>query len=752
MTATKTSYATCPLCEATCGLEIVTRGREVLSIRGDDLDVFSRGYICPKAYSLKELDADRDCIREPMVRRGDQWLNVSWDEAFAEIEQGLTPILQEHGRDALAIYAGNPNAHNLASLLYLPVLIHASKSHNFYSASTVDQMPKQVSAGLMFGTVLSVPVPDLERTEYLLLLGANPLVSNGSLMTAPDMRGRLRRLRQRGGKIVVIDPFRTRTAQEADAHHFIRPGYDAHLLFAMVHTLFAEGLVKPGRLAEHLDGLEQVRELAQFFAPEKVAAVCGIDAETIRTLARELAAAPRAAVYGRIGTCTQEFGTLASWLVDVLNVLTGNLDREGGAMFTRAAAGSRNTIGVSGKGRGVRFGRWKSRVRGLPEVYGELPAVCLAEEIETPGKGQVRALITIAGNPALSTPNSERLQQSLGMLDFMVSVDMYLNETTRYANVILPPPPTLTHSHYDLALYQLAVHNVAHYSAPVLEREAGMLDEWEILLRLAAILGGQGAQADIQLIDDMSMSALIQREVATPGSNIEGRDPAELLSALAPRRGSERMLDFMLRSGPYGDGFGAQENGLSLAVLEALPHGVDLGPLQPRIPEILRTPSGKIELAHPSFVADVDRLRSSLERAREKANGQMLLIGRRDLRSNNSWMHNLNVLTKGKERCTLLVHPGDATRLALVDGEMACVTSRAGAVEIPVEVTDAIMPGVVSIPHGWGHNLPGTRMRVAREHAGVNTNILTIAEVVDPLSGNAVLNGVAVTVERARSS
>jgi anaerobic selenocysteine-containing dehydrogenase len=752
MTATKTSYATCPLCEATCGLEIVTRGREVLSIRGDDLDVFSHGYICPKAYSLKELDEDSDCIREPMVRRGDQWLNVSWDEAFAEIERGLAPILQEHGRDALAIYAGNPNAHNLASLLYLPILIHASKSHNFYSASTVDQMPKQVSAGLMFGTVLSVPVPDLERTEYLLLLGANPLVSNGSLMTAPDMRGRLRRLRQRGGKIVVIDPFRTRTAQEADAHHFIRPGYDAHLLFAMVHTLFTEGLVKPGRLAEHLDGLEQVRELAQFFAPEEVAAVCGIDAETIRVLARDLAAAPRAAVYGRIGTCTQEFGTLASWLVDVLNVLTGNLDREGGAMFTRAAAGSRNTTGVSGKGRGVRFGRWKSRVRGLPEVYGELPAVCLAEEIETPGKGQVRALITIAGNPALSTPNSDRLQQSLGMLDFMVSVDMYLNETTRYANVILPPPPTLTHSHYDLALYQLAVHNVAHYSAPVLDREAGMLDEWEILLRLAAILGGQGAQADIQLIDDMSMSALIQREVATAGSNIEGRDPAELLSALAPRRGSERMLDFMLRSGPYGDGFGTRENGLSLAVLEALPHGVDLGPLHPRIPEVLRTPSGKIELAHPAFVADVDRLRTSLERAREKANGQMLLIGRRDLRSNNSWMHNLNVLTKGKERCTLLVHPGDATRLALVDGEMACVTSRAGTVEIPVEVTDAIMPGVVSIPHGWGHNLPGTRMRVAREHAGVNTNILTVAEVVDQLSGNAVLNGVAVTVERARSS
>ena len=747
MTDTKTSYATCPLCEATCGLEIVTRGREVLSIRGDEQDVFSHGYICPKAYSLKELDADRDCIREPMMRRGDQWLKVSWDDAFAEVERGLLPILQERGRDALAVYVGNPNAHNLASLVYLPVLLHAAKTHNFFSASTVDQMPKQVTAGLMFGTILSIPVPDLERTEFLLLLGANPLVSNGSLMTAPDMRGRLRSLRQRGGKIVVIDPVRTRTAQEADEHHFIRPGHDAHFLFAMVHTLFAENLVAPGRLAEHLDGLEQVREIAQPFAPERVAEACGIEAETIRALARELAAAPRAAVYGRIGTCTQEFGTLASWLVDVLNVLTGNLDREGGAMFPRAAAGARNASGTPGKGRGVRFGRWKSRVRGLPEVYGELPASCLAEEIETPGEGQVKALITLAGNPALSTPNSQRLQQSLGTLEFMVSVDMYLNETTRFANVILPPPPSLARSHYDLALYQLAVHNVAHYSAPVIERETGMPDEWEIFLRLAAILGGQGAQADIRLLDDMSLATLIQREVATAGTSVEGRDPGELLAALKPRRGPERMLDFMLRSGPYGDGFGAKEGGLSLAVLEDHPHGVDLGPLQPRIPEVLRTISGKIELAPAPIVEDVARLRASLDRA----NGHMLLIGRRDLRSNNSWMHNLHVLAKGKDRCTLLVHPDDAARLALVNGDRACVTSQAGTVEIPVEVTDTIMPGVVSIPHGWGHALPGTQMRVAREHAGVNTNILTVEENVEPLSGNAILNGIAVTVERAKA-
>src|SRR5438874_9371335 len=747
MTATKISYATCPLCEATCGLEIETCGREIISIRGDSQDVFSQGYICPKAYSLKELHSDRDCIREPMLRRGDQWLRVSWEDAFAEIERGLMPIIQQDGRDALAFYIGNPNAHNLASLLYLPVLLHASGTHNIFTASTVDQMPKHVAAGLMFGTLFSIPVPDLERTEYLLLLGANPLVSNGSLMTAPDMRGRLRRLRQRGGKVVVIDPYRTRTAQEADEHHFIRPGYDAHFLFALVHTLFAEGLVAPGKLAEHSAGIEQVRVLAEPFAPERVAAACGIAASAIRSIARELAAAPRAAVYGRIGTCTQAFGTLTSWLVDVLNVLTGNLDREGGAMFPKAAAGARNANGTPGRGRGVRFGRWKSRVRGVPEYYGELPASCLAEEIDTPGQGQVKALITLAGNPALSTPNSHRLQQALGTLKYMVSVDIYLNETTRHANVILPPPPALARSHYDLALYQLAVHNVAHYSPPVIEREPGTLDEWEIFFRLAAILGGQGAQADIQLLDDMSLATLIQREVATAGTSVEGRDPGELLAALKPRRGPERLLDFMLRSGPYGDGFGAKEGGLSLAVLEDHPHGVDLGPLQSRIPEVLRTISGKIELAPAPIVEDVARLRASLDRA----NGRMLLIGRRDLRSNNSWMHNLHVLAKGKDRCTLLVHPDDAARLALVNGDRACVTSQAGTVEIPVEVTDTIMPGVVSIPHGWGHTLPGTQMRVAREHAGVNTNILTVEENVDPLSGNAILNGIAVTVERAKA-
>lgn len=744
MDATRTSYNTCPLCEATCGLEIVTRGHEVLSIRGDEQDVLSHGYICPKAYSLKELHSDPDRIRAPMIRRGEQWHTVSWDEAFAEIERNLLPIVQQHGRNALAMYVGNPNAHNVSSLLYLPMVILSAKTQNNYSATSVDQLPKQITAGLMFGTGLSVPIPDIDHTMYMLLLGANPLVSNGSLMTAPDMRGRIRKLRQRGGKLVVIDPYRTRTAQEADEHQYIRPGYDAHFLFALVHTLFAENLVAPGKLSEHIAGLEEVRQLAQRFTPEQVAPLCGIDADAIRRIARELAASEKAVVYGRIGTCTQEFGTLASWLVDVLNVLTGNLDREGGAMFPKAAAGARNTNGKGGSGRGINVVRWKSRVRGLPEFFGELPASCLAEEIETPGTGQVKALITIAGNPALSTPNSDRLQKALGTLEYIVSVDMYLNETTRNANVILPPPSALARSHYDLAFYQLVVHNVANYSSPLFALEAEEMDEWHIFLRLAGILSGQGASADIDMLDDFAMMTLIKRDVALPGSRIEGRNPAEILAALKPRRGPERMIDFLLRSGPYGDGFDSTQEGLSLATLEANPHGVDLGPLQPRIPEVLRTASGKIELAPPMIVADVERLNASLGRTHDS----MLLIGRRELRSNNSWMHNLHVLTKGKDRCTLHISTHDASRLGLADGELATVRSRVGSVDIPVEIVETIMPGVVSIPHGWGHTLSGTQLHVATEHAGVNTNILTDEEAFDALSGNAALNGIGVTVEK----
>jgi anaerobic selenocysteine-containing dehydrogenase len=743
---TQTALRTCPLCEATCGLEITLDGDQVVSIRGDREDVFSHGFVCPKGAALRELHDDPDRLTTPLIKGADgEFRAASWDEAFELIDAKLTPILQRD-RNAVAQYRGNPNAHVLANMLYGTVLSRALGTRNLYSASTADQFPKQLASGLMFGGATTVPVPDVDRTMHMLVLGANPLASNGSLMTAPDMRGRLRSLRARGGKLVVVDPRRSRTAEEADEHHFIRPGTDAHLLFALINVLYADGLVNPGERIETLtNGLDQIRNLAEPFTPDAVAPVTGIDAAEIRRIARELAAAETAVVYGRIGTCTQAYGTLASWLIDVLNLLTGNLDSPGGAMFPMAAAGHANAAGTPGKGRGVRTGRWHSRLRQLPEVLGELPVVALAEEIDTPGDGQIKALITVCGNPVLSTPNSDRLDNALAQLEFMVAVDIYVNETTRHADVILPAPSPLRRSHYDLALYMFAIRNVANYSPPALPPLPEFPDEWVTLLRLAGIAAGMGPHADIDAFDDGVVRTLIDRELKTAESKIFGRTTEEILSELEPRIGPERLLELMIRTGPYGDGFGADPDGLTLAKLEAAPHGVDLGALKPRLPEVLRTPSGMIELAPEPLVADVERLRESLHATPP----EFVLVGRRQLRSNNSWMHNLPLLVKGKPRCTLHVHPEDATRHGLADGQEASVSSRTGTVKASVEVTDAIMPGVISLPHGWGHSLPGSQTRVAEAHAGVNSNILADELLFDVPSGNAVLNGIPVTLAPA---
>ena len=746
MSDIRTVYRACNLCEAICGLEIKVDGPQIVSIRGDEDDPFSRGHICPKAVALLDVHEDPNRLRRPMRKVDGQWLELSWDDAFELAAEKLAAIVAQHGNDAVGFYIGNPSVHNIGTLLHVVPLARTLKTHNAFSATSVDQLPSQLTALLMFGHQFMIPIPDIDRTDHLVILGANPFASNGSLMTAPDYPGRLRELRARGGKLVVVDPRRSKTAEEADEHLFIRPGTDAHFLFAIVHTLFADRLVSLGDLAGHVSGVDDVERLARDFAPDDVAPVCGIDAHTIRRTARELAAAPRAAVYARIGTCTQEFGTLASWLVDVVNCLTGNLDCAGGVMFTKPATGSANTGGTPGAGRGVRFGRRRSRVRGLPEMFGELPVVCLAEEIDTPGDGQVRGVITVAGNPVLSTPDSGRLDRALASLEFMVSVDIYKNETTRHANVILPPEGVLARGHYDLAFYQLSIRNIANYSPPVVDLEPGEMAESEILLRLANVVSGEGVATDPTALDDIVVAGLVQKAVQRSGSNVEGRDPDELVAALASRSGPERILDLMLRTGPYGDGFGADPSGLSLAVLEASPHGVDLGPLQPRIPEVLRTPSGKVELAPKPIADDVARLGASLERGR---NGEMVLIGRRDLRSNNSWMHNLDILVKGKVRCTLHVHPDDAARLGVVSGGAACVRSRTGEVAVTVEVTDAIMPGVVSIPHGWGHGIGGTDLSVAAGRPGVNSNLLADGDLFDPLSGNAVLNGIPVNVEAA---
>jgi anaerobic selenocysteine-containing dehydrogenase len=730
---TALAFRTCPLCEATCGLTITTDGSDVLSVRGDPDDVTSGGFLCPKGVALGALHHDPDRLTTPLVRRDGVLVPATFDEAWAEIEARLPPLLAAHGRNAVAVYLGNPVAHDHAATLYAPVLIHAVGTDQRYSASTVDQMPKQVASALMFGTGLSIAIPDVDRTQYLLVLGANPLVSNGSLFTAPDMPGRLRALRKRGGRLVVVDPRRTRTARAADEHLAIRPGADALLLAAMAQVLFADGLV----LSEmpHVSGVDEVAEAVAPYPPEAVEAACGIPAATIRRLAHELAAAPSAAVYGRIGTCTTPFGTVTSWLVDVLNTLTGNLDRPGGVLFPAAAAGGANTAGPHGSGRGVRIpGSRRTRVRGLPSALGEFPVAALAEEIDTPGPGRVRALITVGGNPVLSTPHSARLEAALGQLEFMVSVDAYLNETTRHADVVLPAPSPLTRGHYDLTFTQFATRNFARWSPPVFPA-GDRPGDGEMMLRLAAIAAGTTSDA----LDHQVVLRAAAAAAADPCSPVHGRDPAGLVAALGPRRGADRLLDLLLRTGPYGDGFGAKPAGLTLDVLAAAPHGIDLGPLQPRLPDVLRTPSGTVELAPPAIIADAERLAELLS-----PSDGLVLVGRRDLRSNNSWMHNLPAMVKGADRCTLHVHPADAASLGLADGGRARVTSRVGELEVPVTVTDDIRPGVVSLPHGWGH--ARNAGAVASAHAGVNSNVLTDDVPTDPLSGNAVLNAIPVTV------
>ena len=722
------------------------RDGAVARIRGDRADVFSHGFLCPKGPALKQLHEDPDRLRRPLVKRDGHHVEVDWPEAWREVALLLTPVVEEHGRNAVALYLGNPSAHSLSAALYLRSLAHGLGTYNRFSASTVDQAPKQVAAGYMFGSPVAVPVPDLDRARYVLILGANPYVSNGSLCTAPDFPGRLEAIQGRGGKVVVVDPRRSRTAEAADEWIAIRPGTDAHLLAAMAHVLFADGRADPGaHVGAAVNGLDELRAALAPFTSEAMAPVCGVDADTIRRLAHELADAPTAAVYGRIGTCTQAFGTTASWLVDVLNVLTGNLDRPGGAMFARPATGNATTRGESGQGKGFRIGRGSSRVRGLPEVMGEYPAVALAEEIDTPGEGQVRALVTVAGNPVLSTPDGAGLDAALATLDGMVSVDCYLNETTRHADVILPPPSTLERSHFDVALLQFAVRNVANYSPPVLDRVDGEPDEWEILVTLGEIARGVPPdRVDVAAVDEEAAAALVHSAVKDPTSNVHGRAADELLAAASAsgRGGPERLLDIMLRTGPYGDGFGADPDGLTLDRLVAAPHGVDLGPLEPRLPGLLRTPSGRIELSPPELLADLPRLAATAV----PDEGQVVLVGRRTLRSNNSWMHNLAVLTKGRPQCTLQVHPVDAERLGLADGEPARVRSAVGLVAVPVEVTDGIRPGVVSLPHGWGHDVDGVALEVARRRPGASFNRLADTGTFDPLSGNAVLNGIPVEV------
>ncbi len=732
----RTALRICPLCEATCGLTLTIEGTRVTHARGDRDDVFSKGFICPKGASFGAVDSDPDRLRTPLVRRDGELREATWEEAFDAVAAGIRPVVERYGPNSVGVVLGNPNVHTMAGALYPTVLLAGLGTRSVFTASTVDQMPKHVSSGLLYGDANAIPVPDLDHTDHLLLIGANPLESNGSLCTAADFPGKLKALKARGGTLVVIDPRRTRTAKLADRHIAVRPGTDALLLAAMVQVLHAEGLVDP---TPHVEGVEELADALREFTPEAVAPACDVDAGLIRTLARELAAAPTAAVYGRIGSCTVPHGTLASWLVDVLNILTGNLDRPGGALFPQAATDK--TPRPAGPGRGFALGRWHSRVSRHPEAKGELPLSALAEEIDTATEeGEpVRALLAVAANPVLSAPDGDRLDKALGSLDFMVSVDPYLNETSRHAHVVLPPPPPSQSPHHDFAFNTLAVRNQVRYTRPAIPLEPGRMAETEILARLIlAVTGMHGA--DPAAVDQMVIDQTLAKAVKEPHSPVHGHDPREVAGRLTGGTGPERRLDMMLRLGPYGDGFGVRPDGLTLEKLLAHPHGIDLGPLRSRLPQPLKTRSGRVELLPGPIAEDLPRLRAALA---ERPEG-LVLVGRRHLRSNNSWMHNVPALTGGSNRCTLHIHPEDAERLGVQDGAPVRVKGPGGEVTAPAEVTDAVRRGVVSLPHGWGHDRPGTRLSHASTDPGVNVNQLLDGRLLDPLSGNAVLNGVPV--------
>ncbi|MBX7468004.1 molybdopterin oxidoreductase family protein [Streptomyces sp. NPDC001571] len=730
----RTALRICPLCEATCGLSLTVEGARVTGARGDADDVFSQGFICPKGASFGEIDADPDRLTTPLVRRDGTLVPATWDEAFDLIAARLPALVEEHGPNAVGVVLGNPNVHTMAGALYPPALLGALRTRNLFTASTLDQMPKHVSSGLLFGDPFAIPVPDLDRTDHLLLLGANPLESNGSLCTAPDFPGKLRALRRRGGSLTVVDPRRTRTAKLADRHVAIRPGTDALLLAAIAQVLFAEQLTALGALEAQAEGVAEVAHAIGEFTPEAVGPVCDVEPDAIRDIARELAAAPTAAVYGRIGSCTVEHGTLASWLVDVLNVLTGNLDRPGGALFPLSATD--RAPRPAGPGKGFSLGRWHSRVGGHPEVKSELPLAALAEEIETPGEGRIRALIASAANPVLSAPDGDRLDRALAGLDFMVSIDPYLNETSLHADVVLPPPPPAQSAHFDFAFNGFAVRNQVRYTRPAVPLAEGRMDECEIHARLVlAVSGLHGAEP--AAVDAMVVERTLAKAVADPHSPVHGRDATVLAARLTGAGGPERRLDLMLRLGPYGDGFGADPEGLTLERVLAHPHGIDLGELKPRLPQVLRTRTGRIELLPAPVAADLPRLRAALD----ERPAALVLVGRRHLRSNNSWLHNIPALSGGSNRCTLQIHPEDAARLGLADGAEVRITAEGGAVAAPVEITDSVRRGVVSLPHGWGHSRPGSRLAVAADRPGVNVNQLLDGSRFDPLSGTAVLNG-----------
>ena len=704
-TSTRTHHRVCHLCEAMCGLVIQTEGDKVTDVRGDKDDPLSRGHVCPKAVALQDIHEDPDRLRKPMKRirtaPGEyQHVEIEWSEALDLAADALASTIEKQGIDAIGAYFGNPAVHNYGMLTHQRNLFRHIRTRNRFSATSVDQLPHHLVSLWCFGHMLLHPIPDVDRTHYFLMLGANPLASNGSIWTVPDVRQRLKDLQSRGGKLVVVDPRRTETAELASEHLFIRPGSDAAFLLAMIHVLFRDDLVAPGPLGDFTDGLDEVAAAVSELSPDWAAPLTGIEADDIVRIAHELAEAEAGICYGRMGVSTQAYGALCQWAIQVINVATGHLDKPGGSLFTRPAMDQVVNTNPGG------FGRFASRGRGLPEFNYELPAATMVDEIRTEGEGQIRLMFTGAGNPVLSTPNGRALDEALEELDFMISVDPALNETTRHADVILPPTSPLEHDHYDIAFHNLAIRNTARYSPAVFDKPEGAMHDWEIFSEL--------------------------------GARVAARLNLEPMPTYPP----DRMVDAALKSGPYGEHTDWQ---LSIDKLKAHPSGIDLGPLEPSCPERLQTPNQRIQLAIPEVLADIERFVKDTD----VAGDHYRLIGRRHVRDNNSWMHNHHRLMKGKPRCQLLMHPDDVAKEGWQSGMVVTIESRVGAIDAELAASDEMMPGVVSLPHGYGHGLAGTRGEVASRHAGVSCNDITDEQFVDQLSGNAAVNGVSVRLSAA---
>ena len=718
----RTEFRACTLCEATCGLRFEVEDDRVVAVRGDDDDPFSRGYVCPKGVAIADVHDDPDRLRTPVRRTaGGTFEPIGWDDALALVAERLRETRAHHGNEAVGVYVGNPVVHNHGALLLRSALMRALGTHNAFSAGSQDTSPRFATSYYLYGSSLMIPVPDLDRTDYLLCLGANPYVSNGSFLTAPDIRRRIRGIRARGGKVVVVDPRRTETAKDVDEWIPIRPGGDAALLLGMVHVLAARGRIDAKQVAASASGWDEVAKRIDAFPPERVARATGVPAATIERLALELADAPSGSVYSRIGVCNNRYGTVATWANDVLNLVVARLGAVGGAMFTTPAIDVPRVTPMLGDG----HGRWRSRVRGLPETLGDLPAAVMAEEMETPGEGQIRALLTFAGNPVLSVPNGRRLDAALGRLDFMVSIDLYVNETTRHADVILPPAWTLAEDHVDLIFANLSVRNVVRWSAPVVPKGPGERADWEILL---AIIEGQGGGPTGMPWVDRGM-----RVARRFGWRWNPTSTAELL----------------LRLGPYGDRFLPWSPGLDMKRLAAAPHGIDLGPLQPGVARRVLHRDGKVHLAAPPILAALDGLVRDLDQP--AVQGELLLVGRRDVRTNNSWMHNVPAMVSGRDRCVLYVHPSDAERAGVRDGEVAVLESRVHRGDVRVRLHEEMAPGVVSLPHGWGHEPSAAWQRTAGAAPGVSVNDWTDDGDVETVVGQSILNGVPVRL-RARTT